>query len=177
MSRAKRILIICLMVVTGLSSSGCHYYWKRYVNKTHKISLVMPRFWRVKEGKKDLAFIVHSIQRGKKDKFQENINVASKVLPKKIDLETVFDVNKDQTLRAIPGAKLNISEEEIYAGRVRGKYLLFSAKSPAVSVRVISGIWIKDTYMVLITCTASIDDFPRYEEAFKRIMQSLRFLD
>ena len=175
--RRKHILIICLAIIACNALSGCWMYWNRYNNKEHKFSVMLPRFWRMSEGGKALVFILQSPLRGKADRFQENINIVSKVLPQQLDFETFFDVNQDHTLRTVPGAKLDVSVEEIYAGRVRGKYLMFTSKSAQFSVRVISGVWMKGNHVVLITCTGNEKDFYRYEDTFKKVMQSLRIKD
>jgi len=177
MYRWQRILSLCLIVAICVSSNGCYVFWKRYHSKEHKFSILVPRFWELSKGSKDLALIVRSPRRGPKDDFQENVNVSTKELPQEVNLEAFFEVNKGQVLLFVPGAKTDISEGDIYAGRVKGKFIAFSSRSPQISIRVFSASWIKGKRVYIATATGTIEGFPRYEAIFKKMMQSMRILD
>lgn len=111
--------------------------------------------------------------RGKQPRFQANTNVVVTELAQELDLSTFFELNKDALVSKLATIE-NLTEGDIYAGMLAGKWLSFEGMARQVRVKIISAVWIKGKRVYTVTCTSEAKDFPRYESAFNRILRSLR---
>jgi len=174
-SGRKRQFVFLLLFLVCLALGGRHFIWKRYHNRKHRFSILFPRSWQRENDYQGTVVLARSPLRGPEDKFQENINVVAVKLPQKISLEMYFEINEQEIMRIFPGAKFDISQSEIFAGRFRGKQLAFSSKIDETSLRILTATWIRDEWAYAVTCTGRLEEFSRYQPTFKKIMESLRF--
>lgn len=170
-------LILIVIVIFSLISAGDLLKWSRYHNREYGFSLILPRFWEKQEGFAGTALIALSPQQGPADKFRENITVTARDLPAEAPettLDAFFELNKAEILRAIPGIKSDISENEVYAGREKGKQLMFENRAQGVALKIISAAWVKAKRLYSLTCVSEISQFKRYAPVFKVILRSFR---
>jgi hypothetical protein len=172
----KRLLILVLAGLICLTGTGCHFFWRRYHSTTHKFSITVPRWWELKENEpKGTAISVGSRQRGKKDRFRENLNVMVTELPDDESVEMFFDANRDALLKIMPGYKTDIEESEVFAGRFKGRAISFNADDGTFKLRFKTVVWIVGRIVYVVTATGEVDKYPRYEPVFNKMMRSIRF--
>lgn len=169
----KKIQLLCLFL--GLISLlGCDLTWRRYSNKEYGFSLNLPRRWQMRQGVNDTVVQASAPQKAN-EKFAANVNVVVSELPERISLEEFFELNKEETLRLLPGEKLGIQEGDIFAFGRRGMFLNFTTVVKDFSVRFFSAVWIKGKRVYVITASCEDKFYPEYEPAFKKILRSFRF--
>ncbi|MBL7130239.1 MAG: hypothetical protein ISS45_02335 [Candidatus Omnitrophica bacterium] len=172
MNSKKIILIIGLVILVSLA--GCFLSWQRYSNEEYGFSILFPRMWQKEEGVAGTVILVTSPQKGSSDKYRENINVMAADLSEEVSLATFFELNKDEAMRVLPGVEYNISEGEIFAGGISGKWLSFNTRMEGLTLRIISASWMKGTRVYVVSCSAEYEKYPKYEPIFKKVMHSLR---
>ncbi|MFA5157464.1 MAG: hypothetical protein WC532_08820 [Candidatus Omnitrophota bacterium] len=162
------VLLLCL--------AGCTSEWTRYVNKEHKLSILLPASWEKEEGAFKTVIIALApldTTKPKLSRVRTNINVIASELPTPVDVSTLFELNKTEL-----GTKLARMDEflegDIYAGTLRGKWLSFEGLLREARVKIISGIWVKDRRVYSVTCTARTDEFAKYDPLFQKVLRSLR---
>lgn len=163
-------IFLIVLIVMGLS--GCDFTWRKYYNREHRFTVLLPRFWEDATDART-AILVKAPKESPQDKFQENINIIATELPTKVPLETIYEFNKEELMRVMPSA-YNMMEDEIYAGMVPGMLLTFDNRVEDVSLRTLIGTWVRDNRVFVITCVAEIKSFPKYLPIFKKTLQSLR---
>lgn len=171
----KRIISIFMLLIMAFTLSGCdNIMWGRYSYPTRGFSVLLPRFWNREIGFQNTALVARSPLSGNEDKFQENVTIVTGDLPEEVDLDELFEMNKAEILKALPGAKYNVIEQEIFAGRHEGRVLAFDNKVKDYSLRITSAIWVRNKRIYVITCTGELKNLEKYESAFKRVMESIR---
>lgn len=153
---------------------GCDLRWVRYTNQEHGFSIILPRFWQKQEGFQGAIVTARSPLQGSNDRFQENITVTGGELPQEVPLDILFEVNKEEIMKKLPGVKKEVDDGEMFAGRDEGRWFSFDNRIQNMSIRIITGVWIKNKHVYVITCSGLTKDFPRYEPTFKKVMRSLR---
>lgn len=174
-------LCIFLIILCSFFLSGCDFLqWQRYSDKENHFSILLPRFWKKEKDFLNTAVLALAPQKSKADKYQENINVAvNKVpdLPPDVKpealLSTFFELSKEEVLGKIKGV-YNISEGEIFAGLLKGKYLSFNTRVGDLLLRIFSAIWLKNKQVYVVTCSSEAKEFYKYEPLFKRSLKSIR---
>ncbi len=171
----KKVTLIPVILLLAFCLSGCdNIMWGRYSSPTRGFSILLPRFWGKEHGFQNTALVARSPLSGGGDRFQENVTVVTGDLPEEVPLDELFELNKAEILKALPGAKFNLSEQEIFAGRDEGRSLAFDNKVKNFSLRIVSAVWVKHKRIYVVTCTGELKNFNKYESAFKRIIESLR---
>lgn len=161
-----------ILLFLFLFLSGCGWGWQRYNNRECKFSILLPSSWQKQEGVYNTIVIAKAPLISNTDRFQENITITVTELPKKIDLFTYFEFNKDALMQHTSMA--DISEGDIFAGFLAGKWLSFEGKMHDLSLKIISAVWIKDNRVYGVTCSSQVKDFAKYAPIFNKIMRSLR---
>lgn len=173
MLNKKRLVLFIL--IFSLTAGGCHFFWVKYYNKKYGFSIFLPRFWEREEGYKNTVVIARVPPADKDDKFRENVNVIAAEFTEDTPVDTFFEINKDTTMKLLPGVKLDFSEGEIFAGRLRGRYFLFTNKAnDGLVLKIKSAVWIKNKRAYIVTCIGDFEDYSYYESYFNKIMRSLR---
>ena len=95
-------------------------------------------------------------------------------LNKPLDFDEFFDINKAILLEALPGTKYSLEEKTAYLGVNRGKTLAFKLRLKDASVRYLIGIWLIKKYAYTISCSAQSEEFDKYQQFFKEVLQSLK---
>lgn len=172
-----KITAILALSAGILGLSACDFRWARYYNREYKFSLLLPRGWSREEGLNNTVLTSRSPLKGRRDKFQENINVVVADLPKEAPdtpLDVLFELNKEEIMRVLPGVKEDISEGKIFAGRNEGRWLAFSNRIEGISIKIISAVWMRGKRVYVVTCSGEGRDFSKYEPVFKTTLRSLR---
>lgn len=165
----KKILIILIC----FSLAGCNPFWRKYENKEYKFSLIVPSSWEDEEGIDKTAVIIKSPLRGNADRYSENVTVVVNELPAEIPLLTIFEMNKEEFQKSLAGI-YDIDEGDIFAGFVPGKWLSFNSKIKEINLKIISAVWVKGKKVYSVTCVGQLEEYPRYQRAFDKILHSLR---
>jgi hypothetical protein len=169
---SKKIIIVLLAI--GVAFASCDFAWQRYTSKEYGFSIMLPRIWFKEEGQYNTVIMATAPREGPGDKFQENINVVVTDLPRSIPLETFFELNKVETLKAIPGEEFNITEGEVTIGRFRGKSLSFNSRIQGITIRTLSVIWMNGKRVYVVSCSAEHSQFPKYEPIFTKAIHSMQ---
>lgn len=153
--------------------AGCDLDWQRYSNKDYKFSILLPGSWKIEEGV--FNTVVMAMPPGKKEvvAFRENINVIVTELSEELKLSTFFELNKDQ-LQSKLAVNNEVSEGDIYAGWLAGKWLSFEQILQDIRLKTISAVWMKGRRIYTVTCTSQLKDFPKYKPIFDKVLRSLR---
>jgi hypothetical protein len=171
---AKNIYRLLLGAMLAACLFGCDVYWSRYSNKEYGFSILLPRFWQRQEGVQNTVVMSLSPVEGQGDKFRENINVMSGELGKEAPLDIVFEFNKQQIMQSLPGFKYDVSEGEIFAGREKGKWLMFNNKAEGVTLSIITAVWEKGKRVYVVTGICDTRELSKYDPTFRRALRSLR---
>ncbi len=160
--------------------SGCDTFdfisWRKYYNNEYRFSILLPRGWQQGKFTPDTLIMAKAPLKGDKDKYQENINVNVTELPsdaKGVSLDTIFDLNKEELQRTVAEV-YDLRDGDIYAGFLPGKWMSFEGKAMGLSIKIITAIWLKNNRFYVVTCSAEVKDFPRYEPIFKKALHSVR---
>ncbi len=168
----RRIGLITLLIMS-LFFSGCDLWWSRYTNQEYGFSIILPRFWKKDEGFKN-TIVIARLPKASKEGVQENITITAGRLPQEAPLDILYEANKEEIMRVLPGVKDNVSEGDLFAGRDQGRWLRFDNKVGNLSLRILTGVWIKKQRVYVITCCSSTQRFSKYEPIFQRVIRSLR---
>lgn len=168
-------LILIVAAIFSLIRACDLLKWSRYHNREYGFSILLPRFWAIQEKYKDAMVAAFDYPSGPSDKFQENMNVRIKELPNEIPLDAFFEINKEWLLESgIRGIKSEISEGTVFAGKDKGKWLIFNNRTDKLSLKIIISIWLKGKRAYIVNCVAENTKFPKYELIFKTSLRSFR---
>ncbi|MCP4652946.1 MAG: hypothetical protein GY858_06130 [Candidatus Omnitrophica bacterium] len=170
----KKIVSISVIIIACVALSGCHFLWIKYKNKDKKFSILFSRFWTIEENKGPLDVVCHAPLKGKNDLYRENINVIAAELPNQDAVDTFFQMNKDVTMRVLPGLKSNVSEGEIFAGSHRGQYFSFETSMEDHKIKIKSAVFFKGLKAYIVTCSAQTSQYHKYKDVFEKSIKSLR---
>jgi hypothetical protein len=160
------IFFLCLFV------SGCYLVESRYVNREYGFSLILPRIWQKQEGIPGTILVVRSPLTGSRDKFQENITVSVGDLAEEIPLDIIYELNKEEIMRVIPGLKEDVLEADVYAGKIQGKSLAFINRNGDSSFRTLVALWVQKKRVYVLSCSAELKEYSLYADYFKRAIRS-----
>lgn len=162
------ILLALLLCLTG-----CKPEWERYTNQEHKFSILLPASWEKQEGAFKTAVVALAPLKEKPPAFRANVNVIVNELPQKVDLDAIFELNKNE-LSGKLATMDDLTEGDIYSGMMRGKWMSFVGLLRDFRVKITSAIWIKDKRTYTVTCACRAEDARTYDPMFQKIIRSLR---
>ena len=165
--------VLLLVVVCALN--GCDMIaYRKYKNYEKQFSILLPRSWQEAKDIKAVILVKAPPDRPD-DKFQENINVMVTALPAKVSLETFVDYNREELLRVMPKAT-DMKEQSVYNSLLPGRMLSFNNDVDGMELRVLSGVWIKENRIYVVTCVGETKKIKRYLPIFNYVMRSLRVM-
>jgi len=164
------ILLLLLILLCG-----CDMQWQRYNNREYGFSILLPSSWDKQEGALKAVIVAIAPLQNKRipNKMHANMNVFVTELPEDIKLGIIFELNKEE-LSKFAAAMNDLTEGEIYAGSLPGKWLSFDGIIRDSRLKMISAVWVKNKRIYTITCSALLDEFALYKPIFSKIMRSLR---
>jgi hypothetical protein len=163
------ILLVLLFVLCA-----CDMQWQRYDDKEHGFSMLLPSSWEKEEGTlKAVVMAIAPEQNKRVHKARANMNVFVTELPEDVKLEIIFELNK-QELSKFGAVMDNLTEGEIYAGLLPGKWLSFEGQARNSRLKMISAVWVKNRRVYAITCSSSLEEFAQYKPIFDKALRSLR---
>ncbi len=170
----NKIFKLSIVIVAVVFLAGCDLAWQRYSNRAYGFSILLPRGWERMEGFRGTVITIRAPRKNLQGKFQANINVVAGELEKDLDLSTYFELNRDQTLKLVPNIEGRVSEGEIYASRLEGKWFSFISIAGGVNIKIISAVWKKGKRVYVVSCSCDALKYPQYEQTFSKVMRSLR---
>jgi len=167
-------ILICLLAV---NLTGCHFFWKRYHDRSHGFAVTLPVFWQTDTQNPQAVLIALAPLQGNKDKFRENLTVTAADLPDEESKEMFWEVNKKIIITSFPGYKSQLKEGELYAGVDRGQWISFALDSDQipVKIKVKTVVWMRGLRVFTATCTAEETQYHNYEKTFEKIFSSFSF--
>jgi hypothetical protein len=166
----KKLGIILLF---ALFFAGCTPEWQRYNNKEYKFSMIFPGEWKIDEGVFNTVVMCRPVEDQNEPVSYKSINVIVTELSEDILLSTFFELNKEEIQRTLVVDK-KISDGQIYAGDMQGKWLIFEHILENVKLKTISALWMKNKRIYTVTCSCQLKDFPVYKPVFDKVLRSLR---
>jgi hypothetical protein len=170
--RARKKTLRIFTFFLCLFLSGCYLVESRYVNREYGFSLILPRIWQKQEGLPGTILVARSPLTGAEDKFQENITVSVGDLTEEVPLDVIYELNKEEIMRVIPGVKEEILEADIYAGRIKGKSLAFINRNGESAIRTLIALWVKEKRVYVLVCSAELKDYTKYADYFRKATRS-----
>jgi hypothetical protein len=166
----KKPAILLLLI---LLFSGCTPEWQRYQNKEYNFSMLLPGSWEVAEGSFNTVVMAMPVEKKNQPVSYQSINVIVTELSEDISLGAFFELNKEELQRALVSDH-KISDGQIYAGALLGKWLTFEHLLENTKLKTISALWLKGRKIYTVTCSCQLKDFPEYKPVFDKVLRSLR---
>jgi len=168
---------VVLLAMTIFAAAGCDFLnWYRYKDEENRFSILLPRDWYMAEGVNNMDLYVYAPVQTDDQKINFTVKVTQ--LPANIPVETYFDANKEELLFIMPGASDLTEGQFMTTGFNRAHWMAFSArlrmKSGVEEVRFLSAVWVKGKRAFVISAIAPLENFPKYEPIFWKVMKSLR---
>lgn len=164
-------LVLLAALCCGLCACDMISY-RKYTNRQQQFSILLPRSWQEAKDPKAVILVKAPLD-SRDDKFQENINVMVTQLPAKVTLETFVDYNKEELMRVMPKAT-DMREQSVYNALLPGRLISFNNDVDGVELRVLSGVWIKENRIYVVTCVGQAKKIKQYLPVFNYVMRSLR---
>jgi hypothetical protein len=163
-----------ILLIPLLLLCGCEMGWEKYNNQDYGFSILLPSSWEKQEGAlKSVIMVMAPVKNKRAHKVPANMNVFVTELPENLELGVVFELNKEELIKSKTMMN-NLTEGEIYAGGLPGKWLSFEGQMRDAQLKITSAIWMKDRRVYTITCSSLLEEFPHYEPIFKKVLRSLR---
>ena len=174
--RKKNIIFGILPILIILLLSSCDIFWKRYESKDKGFSIMLPRSWFIEEGilKDTFAVTAKELQKGPSDNFRENISVAVSNIPEIMSLNELYQLNKAEVMKILPGEKYDISESDIKVTGREGKRLSFVADIGGVALRSVSALFINKNRSYSVNCACAESKYSKYSAIFDKAIKSIR---
>jgi len=168
----KECLFFLCLVLLSFNFSGCDFSWQRYYNQEYRFSMLLPRFWQKTQGAYGTLILAQEPQRGRNDKFSENINLVITEFSEGVSLAAFYELNKEELLKSL--AIMDLAEGEIFAGVLPGRWLSFKGRAKEAKVKVLSAVFVKGKRAYTITCISEEEKYLKYEPTFLTAIRSLR---
>jgi len=166
----KKPAIFLLLI---LLFSGCTPEWQRYNNKEYNFSMILPGEWKIAERVFNTVVMARPVDNKNEPASYRSINVIVTELSEDVLLSTFFELNKEEIQRTLLSGN-KITDGEIYAGNLLGKWLTVEHLLGNNKLKTISAVWMKGRKIYTITCSCQLKDFPVYKPVFDKVLRSLR---
>lgn len=171
----RKIGIILALVVFSLNLIGCEALaWRKYNNRGHKFSMLVPKDWDIDEDIKDGVMAVYIPKLHPTDLFMSNIRVVSDELPAPLDLSTYYDINREE-LRQLFKRMSEVSEGQGMSGMDRYQWVAFTSPlTDKIFIRVVSAVWMREKRFYILTCVMDLQRSQDIEPMFRKMLVSFR---
>ena len=120
------------------------------------------------------AFALYSKQTSPQDNFKENINLLIQDLTgKNIDLDKYTEISENQIKKMISNAKI-IDSERIKSGDMEYQKMIFSGDQGQYNLKFEQYYRIVNEKAYVLTYTAVLDQFDKYQGVCEKIMNSFK---
>lgn len=144
-----------------------------YVNRNKGFSIKFPSSWEEREGVLGSTVAALSPQEKPADQFRPNVNVVVKDLHRDLALEeymqaVLVHMTKQKGFQVHEKGRLTISNSDAI-------WLVYSQRKDALNFKVLVYVLVQKRRVYQITCTATLEQFPKYRESFDGIAQTFKF--
>ncbi len=175
-----RIFCIICLTTSFLGLEGCTQNKLRNADRFFSVrygfSIRIPNDWEKAEGFVGTAIFARSPVSDAKDKFRENINVTVGPMPKNFTLEDYYQT----TLEALAQMKLEfrmISYGKMVIDKTEAKWVKYSYQNRELQLTSKLYVVTKNDAIYAITSAAEKDQFKKFENTFRLIVDSFQFED
>lgn len=136
-------------------------------------SITFPSEWDVGAGWTDEDVTALSPSERPDDIFHENVTVLVDDQIGNLSLDQYYASSLDGLKKLATDFHLE-DQGDIEIGGNQARYLIFTHRAGIYTFRVLQYILVEDQKAYLITCTATVDSYAKFEPEFKQIAQSFR---
>lgn len=165
------ILFVIILVFWGLGLNG--YAQEKYYSKEKGFSIKLPKDWEKRENFMGLIIIALSPQEGNSDQFRENVNVAVDEFADVMPLEKYFQTSLDSMQKLLTQFQEHENGQVIIDNK-KAKWITYSHRVGVLRLKVLAYLLISGNRGYVITCSATPEQFSKYNGRFKEIAQSLK---
>jgi hypothetical protein len=167
----NKLIVFLVGIIAVTSLSGCHFFWKRYYDRSNEFSIVVPRWWTIDTKRPPASLLVLSPLR-KNSAFRPNVTVTVADLQNEDQAEVFWEQNKKVIMAGVPGYKSHIEEGEFYSGMDRAQYIAFTLSDGRLNIRLKSAVWFRGLRVYTATCSAEADKYSKYAGTFDKMFKS-----
>jgi hypothetical protein len=137
-------------------------------------AITFPREWHWQRDYMGLDVFAPAPPRDEQAGSMANISVVSGKIDSNIDLESFYNTNLENLKKALRDVQV-VETGKVQLDGLEGRKVIYNHAMGEMKLRVLQYFVIKNGHGFIITCTSSLEEFPKYVEAFESTANSLKW--